>query len=115
MEFTEAISSGFRNYVNFSSRSRRSEYWYWALFVTLVAVVAAIVDAATTGYLLGALFSLATILPDFAVAVRRLHDIDRSGWWLLLALVPIIGWIVLFIWSVTEGTRGENRLGATPL
>ena len=115
MGFTEAISSCFRNYVNFGSRSRRSEYWYWTLFVTLASVVTAIVDAATTGYLLGALFSLATFLPGLAVAIRRLHDLDRSGWWLLLGLVVIIGWIVLIVWYVKEGTRGENRFGAEPI
>ena len=79
MRFTEAISSGFRQYVHFRGRSRRSEYWYWILFVFLGSVIVAIVDAFTTRFILGAIFTLATLLPGYAVAIRRLHDIDRSG------------------------------------
>ena len=115
MGFTEAISSGFRKYVDFRSRSRRSEYWYWTLFALLGGFVLAIVDELTTGYLLGTVFSLATFLPGLAVAVRRLHDIDKSGWWILLGFVVIIGWIILFIWYVREGTRGDNRFGTEPV
>ena len=115
MSFAEAISSGFRNYVNFSSRSRRSEYWYWTLFAFMGSLILSIVDAATTGFLLATVFGLATFLPGLAVSIRRLHDIDRSGWWLLIALVPVIGWVVLLIWAVTDGTWGENRFGARPI
>ena len=114
MNFVGAISSGFRKYIDFSGRSMRSEYWYWLLFVILGSFVAAIVDAFTTGFLLGAVFGLGTFLPGLAVAIRRLHDTNRSGWWILLGVVPIIGWIILFIWYATEGTSGENRFGAEP-
>ena len=115
MEFTEAISSGFRKYGDFSSRSRRSEYWYWSLFVFLSSIILAIVDELTTGFLLGTVFSLVTLLPGLAVSIRRLHDIDRTGWWLLIVLIPIIGTIILIVWFVKRGDEGNNRFGANPL
>ncbi len=108
MGFTQAISSCFQKYVDFSGRALRSEYWYWSLFTFLGYVIAFIIGAATTGYFLYPIFVLGTFLPSLAVSVRRLHDIDRSGWWLLIGIVPIIGEIVLFIWFVKEGTAGEN-------
>ena len=111
MNFTQAISSGFRKYVEFSGRATRSEYWYWTLFTSLGYLIALIVDAFTTGFLVYLLFALATFLPSMAVTIRRLHDVDRSGWWIHLSLVPIIGAIVLLIWYVSEGTPGENRFG----
>jgi uncharacterized membrane protein YhaH (DUF805 family) len=92
MNFVEAISSGFSNYVKFSGRAIRSEYWYWILFIFAGYVVAGIID-----YLLGlgfifGLFALAIVLPTLAVTVRRLHDLDRSGWWIFLSLIPTDGW-----------------------
>ena len=115
MGFIEAISSCFQKYADFSGRSRRSEFWYWTLFTTFGYVAALIVDALTTGFLLYLLFVLATFLPSLAVSVRRLHDIDRTGWWLLIALIPIIGAIVLLVWYVAEGTAGENRFDGGPV
>jgi uncharacterized membrane protein YhaH (DUF805 family) len=111
MNFVEAISSGFSNYVNFSNRAIRSEYWYWVLFIVLCEIVTSIIDYAiginaTTG-----IFSLATFLPSLGVAIRRLHDLDRSGWWVFLAAIPIIGAIVLIMWYCTRGTPGANRFG----
>ena len=89
MNFGEAIASGFSNYVNFSSRAARSEYWYWVLFNVLAQVVTEIIDNAVIGMsVTTAIFSLAVLLPGIAVAARRLHDVDRTGWWLLLAFVP---------------------------
>ena len=116
MNFGEAIASGFSNYVNFSSRAARSEYWYWVLFNVLAQVVTEIIDNAVIGIsLTTAIFSLAVLLPGIAVAARRLHDVDRTGWWLLLAFVPVIGLIVLLIWFCTKGTDGPNRFGPDPL
>lgn len=115
MDFTEAISSGFRKYAQFTGRSRRSEYWYWTLFLILGSIIFSIIDAFITGFIFGTIFFLATLLPGYAVSIRRLHDIDRSGWWVSIGLVLIIGWIILFIWYVKEGTRGENRFGAEPI
>jgi uncharacterized membrane protein YhaH (DUF805 family) len=121
MNFLEAISSGFRNYVNFSGRAIRSEYWYWTLFVTIVVVVLGIIDQRLNpGAGLGAfsivntLVSLALILPGVAVSVRRLHDIDRTGWWLLLGFT-VIGALVLIYWACQRGTLGPNRFGSDPM
>ena len=91
MNFVETISAGFSNYVNFSGRACRSEYWYWVLFIVLGAIVAVIIDEVLGMPLIDPLFALATLLPSIAVAVRRLHDIDRSGWWLLLGFIPLVG------------------------
>lgn len=121
MEFTQAIKAGFQKYIDFTTRSCRSEYWFWALFVVIASIVLAVIDAATYGIgpsgsgPLGSLFSLVTFIPGIAVAVRRLHDIDKSGWWLLLAFIPLIGWIVLIVWFATKGTEGPNRFGEDPL
>ena len=114
MGFTESISSGFTRYADFGARSSRSEYWYWALFTFLGYIAAVIVDAFTTGFVLSMLFAIATFVPSLAVAVRRLHDIDRSGWWMFIAIIPFVGSIVLLIWLVSEGTLGDNRFGEDP-
>ncbi|HEY6254746.1 MAG TPA: DUF805 domain-containing protein [Xanthobacteraceae bacterium] len=123
MNFPQAIGSCFRKYVDFSGRASRSEYWYWALFIFLGRIVTAILDVAIlqappgSGGVqpLTAVFSLIILLPSFAVAVRRLHDVDRSGWWLLMYLT-IIGIIYpLLVWKCTKGTTGPNRFGEDPL
>jgi uncharacterized membrane protein YhaH (DUF805 family) len=119
--FLEAIKSGISNYVNFSGRAARWQFWYWVLFAFIVAVVANMIDAmmfsdfmeSGTG-LVGGLTSLALFLPGLAVSVRRLHDIDRTGWWVLLTLT-LIGIILLIVWNCQKGTTGPNRFGADPL
>ena len=111
MGFWPAIASGFSNYVSFSGRACRSEYWYWALFIVLAEIATTIIDTALDVQLTKSLFGLATFLPSLAVAVRRLHDLDRTGWWILLSLIPIVGWIILIIWYGTNGTEGPNRFG----
>jgi uncharacterized membrane protein YhaH (DUF805 family) len=113
MNFQQAIRSVFANYVNFKGRAPRSEFWYWQLFLLVGGVVAELFDYGT-GFRISAfstLFWLATVIPDIAVYVRRLHDTDRSGWWLLLFFVPLIGAIVLIVWFCTRGTEGYNRFG----
>jgi uncharacterized membrane protein YhaH (DUF805 family) len=115
MNFVEAISSGFSNYVKFSGRAFRSEYWYWVLFWFVGAVVTEIIDSVLGLTLIYPLFSLAILLPSLAVAVRRLHDLDRSGWWILLGFIPIVGFIILIIWYCSRGTPGPNRFGPDPL
>lgn len=118
MTFGEAIRSGFNNYVGFSGRAPRSEYWYWTLFVILVAIVAAILDAAIFPYQqlspFNAITSIILMLPGIAVSVRRLHDMDHTGWWLLILLTGI-GGLVLLIWFCFKGTEGPNRFGPDPL
>jgi uncharacterized membrane protein YhaH (DUF805 family) len=119
MNFTEAISSGFQNYANFSGRAQRSAFWYWVLFCFLAGLVTAGIDYAIFGgesYMpINSLFTLATIIPNLAVAARRLHDIDRTGWWQLLHFIPLIGTIVLIVWWASRGMSGPNRFGQNPL
>lgn len=117
--FTSAISICLTQYFQFSGRAPRSEYWYFVLFTCVVSIVANILDLVIFGIggvnILSLLCNLALFLPGLAVWVRRLHDTDRSGWWWLLALVPIIGWIILLVWNCTRGTQGPNRYGPDPL
>ena len=115
MNFTQAISSGFSNYVNFAGRAIRSEYWYWVLFVLIATIATSIIDLVLGITLFEPIFSLAVLLPSIAVGVRRLHDLDRSGWWLLLGFIPLIGAIVLIVWFCGSGTPGANRFGPDPL
>ena len=94
----------------------RSEYWWWFLFVVIVDIGLSVLDLLIGTYpILNWLFSLAVLLPGIAVGVRRLHDLGKPGWWVLIAVVPLIGAIILLIWAVTRGTHGENRFGADPL
>jgi uncharacterized membrane protein YhaH (DUF805 family) len=119
MSFLDAVKTAFQKYATFTGRARRSEYWYWTLFVVLASLCMSILDLAIFGTPDGgplyAVFTLATLLPAIAVGVRRLHDVDRSGWWLLIVLVPLIGWLVLLFWFVTKGTTGSNRFGEDPI
>jgi len=106
-----------RNYAQFNGRSRRSEYWYFLLFNLLVAVLLGFADGVLrkiVGFgMLGMLYSLVVLVPGIAVSIRRLHDTDRSGWWLLLALVPLVG-LVLIWFMAQEGNAGTNRYGQNP-
>jgi len=119
MNFTQAISSGFRDYVGFSGRASRSEYWFWALFVVVGSICTSVLDLAvfpaSAWSPLNTVFSLATILPSLAVGVRRLHDIDKSGFWLFLWSVPLVGWIILIVWATQKGNESGNRFGPDPL
>jgi uncharacterized membrane protein YhaH (DUF805 family) len=118
MNFGQAIASGFRNYATFSGRACRSEFWYWTLFSILVSIVAGILDLALLPLAsispFGAISTVVLFLPDLAVAARRLHDLDRTGWWLLICLT-IIGAFVLLVWDCLKGTSGANRFGPDPL
>ena len=114
MGFGDAISTVFGKYATFSGRAVRSEFWFWALFTFIVLVVLNIIQFAISGIggsLLQLLFELATLIPSIAVAARRLHDTDRSGWWQLLAFIPIVGFILLLVWYCQPGTPGANRFG----
>ncbi len=115
MGFVDAIKSGFNKYVGFSDRAARSEYWYWILFYFIALFVASFLDAFLGIGFLGAIVSLGMFLPSLAVAVRRLHDLDKSGWFVLIGLIPLIGLIILIVWYCTKGTTGPNRFGPDPL
>ncbi len=116
MAFWQAIKSGFLNYVTFSGRAMRSEYWYWVLFTLLAGLATEVLDAGIfssdipSASPLNGVFNLLTFLPSLAISVRRLHDIDRSGWWVLIAFT-IIGIFLLIYWACIKGTPGPNRFG----
>ena len=112
MGFTEAVKTCFSKYVTFSGRARRSEYWYFVLAISIVSIVLTLIDGGEG--VLSLLWSLGTLLPSLAVGVRRLHDIGRSGWWLLIILVPLIGFVVLIYFAIKDSEPGENRFGPNP-
>ena len=114
MNFAEAISSGFSKYVQFGGRACRSEYWYWTLFAFIATVVANIIDVTLGTGIVTTVVGLGLLLPGLAVSARRLHDIDRTFWWILLTFT-IIGTLVLIYWACLRGTAGPNRFGADPL
>ena len=114
MSFPQAIEAGFKNYVNFNGRAVRSEYWLWVLFTLLGQIALTIIDMVIGISVLTVLFALSTLLPGLTVSVRRLHDLDKSGWFLLLVLIPLVGAIILLVWACQEGTRGPNRFGPPP-
>lgn len=119
MDFQTSVRTCFQKYVTFSGRAIRSEYWWFSLFLVLASIALGIVDSFFFGWEsmfspLSDLFSLATILPSLAVTSRRLHDIDKSAWWMLLILIPIVGWIVLIYWMCQPGTQGPNQFGSDP-
>jgi uncharacterized membrane protein YhaH (DUF805 family) len=111
--FGEAISDGFSKYATFSGRSSRSAYWWWILFYVLIFVGASIIDAAIKTPVLAGLVWLAFIIPNLAVLVRRLHDTDHTGWWVLIGLVPLVGAIVLIVFACTD-SGGPNKYGDGP-
>ena len=116
MNFTQAISSGFSRYFDFRTRSSRSEYWYWTLFSIVVSVAATMLDALifSGAAILDAISSFALFIPGIAVAARRLHDINRTAWWILIAFT-IIGILLLLYWYIQPGNRGDNDYGPNPL
>jgi uncharacterized membrane protein YhaH (DUF805 family) len=114
MNFVQAISSGFSNYVQFGGRACRSEYWYWTLFSILASIAASIVDGILGTGFISAIAGLGLFLPGLAVSARRLHDIDRTFWWILLSFTGI-GLLVLLYWDCVPGTTGPNRYGPDPL
>jgi uncharacterized membrane protein YhaH (DUF805 family) len=105
MTFFDSIKTCFSKYAEFNGRASRSEFWWWVLFVFLASAAVSI-----AGHAVSTLFSLAVLLPNIAVAARRLHDIDRSGWWQLIILIPLIGLILMIYWCVQPG-KEPNRFG----
>lgn len=102
-------------YAVFSGRARRMEYWMFVLFNFIAFVILGVLDALIgTAGVLGGLYALAVLVPSLAVGVRRLHDTERTGWWLLIGLVPVVGVIVLLIFMLLEGTSGDNQYGVDP-
>jgi uncharacterized membrane protein YhaH (DUF805 family) len=112
---------GLKKYATFSGRARRKEYWFFSLFNLIVTLILIAVDLTTgtfsaalgMGFLDG-IYTLAVVLPCLAVTVRRLHDTDRSGWWLFILLIPLIGAIALFVFLVQDSKQGQNQFGVNP-
>jgi uncharacterized membrane protein YhaH (DUF805 family) len=123
MSFTTAVRSVLSQYAGFGGRARRAEYWWFALFSVIVGIATSILDVAlgtdfegsfTSNGMFSLVANLALLVPSLAVGVRRLHDTDRSGWWILIGLIPLIGAIVLLVFFVQDGTPGQNRFGPSP-
>ena len=110
-----------KKYATFEGRARRSEYWYFVLFYILILLALTFVDG-LVGTLseeagigvLGGMFALGTLVPALAVTVRRLHDTNRSGWWVLVGIVPILGDVVLLVFAALDSQPGANRFGPNP-
>ena len=110
-----------KKYADFNGRARRKEYWMFFLFNVIISIVLLIVDGilgtsavpGTMG-LLGVIYLLALLVPGIAVAIRRLHDTGRSGWWILIGLVPFVGGIILIVFLVQDSTPGDNQFGRNP-
>ena len=142
MTFGQSVKHVFSNYATFQGRASRSEFWWWYLFTTIIGFILfipalpwyfellntsvsaggtvtmpALSGLATLGLVLSLIWSLAILVPNIAVAIRRLHDTDRSGWWLLLWFLTCcfgIGVIILIIFWVLPSTPGPNRFGEGP-
>ena len=123
VSFPKAISLGFSGYVNFRDRSTRAEYWWWSLFGFIASIFGVILDVSIFGLIAGNwdaadwslfqnLIGLALFLPGLAVTVRRLHDINKSGWWCLTCVTPLI--VVLIFFLCKRGDEGSNKYGIQP-
>ena len=102
----------FKNYVNFEGRASRPEYWWFTLAYAIVNIILSIIPKA--GPTLSGILALALLIPSIGVAVRRLHDINKCGWWYLLLLIPIVGYIILIVWFVKPSDADENQYGEKP-
>ncbi len=112
----------FKHYFDFKGRARRKEYWMFTLFCFIFSIIIELVGTGL-GMLVGSYllynilswgFVIITLIPSISVSFRRLHDIGKSAWWLLLNLLPIIGWIWLLVWSCFDSQKGENKWGPNP-
>jgi len=114
----------YRRYVDFEGRSSRKEFWYFVLFYLIVSAVLTILDRTFFSSALGtdgsaidpltSIFGILSLIPNISVSVRRLHDTGRSGWWILLWLIPLVGWIPLVIWYCQKGHPAPNAYGEAP-
>ena len=120
MNFTQAVASGFSGYVSWKGRACRSEYWYWHLFYLIAYITPLILIPLSGGTeyqasIVSVIVMLGLLLPTISVSIRRLHDLDKAGQWILLAFVPAIGQVIILIWFCRKGTDNANRFGPNPL
>lgn len=115
VSFKDAVSTCLHKYVVFTGRARRSEYWFFWLFCFVVSVAARLIDGAigNNSFVIGLVAALGLFLPQLAAAIRRLHDTDRSGWFFLLAFIPLVGGIILLVF-LCQDSKGQNRFGDSP-
>ena len=120
MSMVDAYKAMWKNYAKFSGRARRSEYWWVILAQTLISTAFSLINmvagdsALAVANVVISVYGLATLIPMISLAVRRLHDIEKSGWWYLLNCIPCIGSIILIVFFCKEGTAGSNRYGDDP-
>ena len=115
--FKEAVENALtRNYCNFSGRASRSEYWWYVLFTAILGCIISAIFYSNpdTLNIVSGVVNLALLLPSLGVGVRRLHDIGKSGWWLLIGLIPLVGAIILIVWFCTDSQRTPNEYGPVP-
>jgi len=113
MTFSESVSTCFSKYFVFKGRASRSEYWWFQLIVTPSFVISDFTESDISYLFLG--IALVTLIPAISVGVRRLHDTNRSGFFLLIGFIPFIGGLILLFFLIPEGTKGKNKYGANPL
>lgn len=117
VSFKEAVERALKqNYCNFSGRASRSEFWWFVLFNFILSAVISIVFcwSQDTMNVITGLVNLALLLPSLGLAVRRLHDIGKSGWWIFISLIPIVGWILLIVWYCKDSQMETNEYGPVP-
>jgi len=130
MNLQQSVRTCLRKYVTFSGRAQRSEYWWFILFVVTVNFALTLLDSALFGSVetygsgfsattdtpvFSGIFNLLVLLPTVSAVVRRLHDVNRSVWWYLIVLIPLIGAIMMLVWLASKGTVGQNRFGPDPM
>jgi uncharacterized membrane protein YhaH (DUF805 family) len=109
-EMTDKVMVVLSKYADFSGRARRAEYWYWILFINILSIVISILSPHNS-----ILVFLLLLVPNLAISFRRIHDLDKSGWWLMIGLIPLVGACILLYWFVQRGTIGPNQYGPDPL
>lgn len=103
-----------KKYAVFNGRAHRREYWMFTLFNVIVSIIFSIADSLLEANIFNMLYTLAVFLPSLGVSIRRLHDIGRSGWWVLVGLIPVAGWILLIYWYCQDSQPGTNQYGPNP-
>lgn len=115
MDFMTSIKYNFENYFSITGRASRSEYWWFTLFMLILYVIAGIMDSVVGFPIFYLTTALILLAPSICVAIRRMHDVNKSGWWLLVSFIPLVGALYLLYLLVTKGTDGDNDFGADPL